>query len=352
MNASDIERTAADWLVKRTSGTWTEQQQTQLEAWFDASLSHRIAFIRLEAVWNQSGRLQALGPAAASGSAPPRGAWLDTGSLPIAPASEERDEQRSPVPAASMRGRYFALAASVVVLVMAASFAAYWLWPAGERYITRVGAIDTVPLTDGSRITLNTDTQVRVALKATERLIELDRGEAYFEVAKDRARPFIVRVASKRVIAVGTKFSVRRDQDDIQVIVTEGTVRFEATEDADASANSQAVRAELLTEGAIALSRAGSVIVQRESTDQLRDHLSWRSGYLVFRDTPLAEAVAEFNRYNRRKIVIEDPAIAGIEVGGNFKSDSTDVFLWMLRNAFAIDVDAGAGAEDIVLRSR
>lgn len=349
MNALDIERTAADWLVKRTSGTWTDQQQTELEAWIDASLAHRIAYVRLETVWHQSGRLQALGAATTPGQVPPRGTWLDTASLPIVLPSEQRDERRFWTLAAPSR-RHIAAAASIVVLLLAASFAGYALWPAGERYTTRIGAIDTVPLTDGSRVTLNTDTRLRVALKPSERLIELDKGEAYFEVAKDPARPFIVRVAGRRVIAVGTKFSVRRDRNDIQVIVTEGAVRLEVAADAREAQNSQGSAGELVTEGAIALSRAGSVIVQQESTEQLQDHLSWRSGYLVFRETLLAEAVAEFNRYNRRKIVIEDPAIARIEVGGNFKSDSIDVFLWMLQTAFPIDVDTDA--EDIVLRSR
>src|SRR5262249_47175706 len=96
----------------------------------------------------------------------------------------------------------------------------------GGRYSTPVGGIDNVALADGSRMTLNTDTRIRVALTETERRIELDKGEGFFEVAKDPSRPFVVYAGNKRVVAVGTKFSVRRENDDVEVIVTEGRVRL------------------------------------------------------------------------------------------------------------------------------
>jgi transmembrane sensor len=343
MNALEIEKTAADWLVKRTSGTWSSQEQAELNAWVEASLAHRIAYLRIEAVWNQTGRLQALAAGAAPNAVPPRGAWLDTGSLPIAHPPAKPSEGEIAVRSVWKRNRVAALAASFMVLFAAAGAVGYVLWPLGGRYATSVGGMETVPLDDGSQITLNTDTRLRVAINPAQRLIELDKGEAYFEVAKDPARPFIVAAGGKRVIAVGTRFSVRRHVNDIEVIVTEGSVRIEEEQKLPDTAK-------LISAGAIARTRHGTVVVENEPPAQIENHLSWRSGYLVFRDTPLAEAVAEFNRYNDRKIVIEDPAIAAMQVGGNFKSDSTDVFLWMLRNGFPVEVDQKG--EDIVLKAR
>lgn len=347
MNALEIERTASDWLVKRTSGVWSSREQAEFDAWIGASISHRVAYIRIEAVWNQAGRLQALTAGTASDTAPARGAWLRTGSLPRIDSSDRSRPWGASADSTSTRRRVVALVAGVMVLLGAASIIGYVLWPASGLYTTRVGAVDTVPLADGSRITLNTDTRVRVALEPTERLIELEQGEAYFEVAKDAARPFIVSMGAKRVVAVGTKFSVRRDVHDVQVVVTEGSVRLE--EQLDLRSRDPG-GAKLLPAGSVARAREGAVTVRSEPVDQIQEHLSWRSGYLVFHDTPLADAVAEFNRYNRRKIVVEDPAIAAIEVGGNFKSDSTDVFLWMLQNGFQIDVDTDG--QDIILKSR
>jgi len=96
------------------------------------------------------------------------------------------------------------------------------LAPGGTRYSTPVGEIASVPMRDGSKVTLNTDSQIRVTLTDSERRVDLKYGEAFFEVSKDPKRPFVVNAGGKRVIAVGTQFSVRRDANDIQVVVTEG----------------------------------------------------------------------------------------------------------------------------------
>ena len=199
--------------------------------------------------------------------------------------------------------------------------------------------MDTVPLADGSHVTLNTDSRIRVALEAKERRVDLDRGEAFFDVAKDPARPFIVQAGDKRVVAVGTQFSVRRDHNDIRVAVTEGKVRVE-------DASSPVV----LTAGSVARTANTEVLVHEAAGAEVEELLSWRSGYVVFRDTALADAVAEFNRYNTRKIIIEDPAIAAIRIGGNFRSNNTDAFLWLLQSGFPVTVEETH--DQVVLKRR
>lgn len=204
------------------------------------------------------------------------------------------------------------------------------LWHQGSldrnRYTTPVGGIASVPMEDGSTITLSSNSQVRIAITQTQRRVELDQGEAFFDVAKDGARPFVVDAGERRIVAVGTQFSVRRDRDDVRVIVTEGTVRIERPSTKDT----------VLAAGTVALTRPEAIIVQTKPTPELEEALSWRFGYLVFHATPLAAAVAEFNRYNPRRIIIEDPELATVPISGNFRATNVDAFVRLLRDGFAI----------------
>jgi transmembrane sensor len=206
-----------------------------------------------------------------------------------------------------------------------------------SRYSTPVGGIASLPMEDGSKITLSSNSQVRIAMTSEQRRVELQTGEAFFEVAKDRTRPFVVDAGDRRIVAVGTKFSVRKDRDDVRVIVTEGTVRIER----------EATRDILMAAGTVARARTEAIIVQKKPTHELEEALSWRFGYVVFHETPLAEAVAEFNRYNSRRIVIDDPALASIPVSGNFRATNVDAFVRLLRDGFSVRAQDHGG--EIVL---
>jgi transmembrane sensor len=241
--------------------------------------------------------------------------------------------------------------------VFAAAGALTWyVSTSGPYYHTPVGGIASVPMSDGSKVTLNTESAIRLAVSETVRAVELERGEAFFEVAKDPNRPFIVSAGNKRVVAVGTKFSVRRDGNDLRVFVTEGKVRFEddsliassavqSSHQAGAIPDSGTVKhrddgnAMLLAAGAIARAGDSGVIVQEKSLPEVEDYLSWRSGYLTFRDIPLADAVAEFNRYNERKIFIQDPTVAAIRFSGKVRPTSFEGFVRLLESAFPIHAE-------------
>jgi transmembrane sensor len=191
-----------------------------------------------------------------------------------------------------------------------------------------------VALADGSRVTLNTGTQIRVSLGATERRIDLDSGEAFFVVAKDHSRPFLIHVANKKVVAVGTAFSVRLSADpDIQVVVTEGRVELRP------SSSDSSDRGTVLNAGTIARTLSNEVLAQVVTEAETERQLSWRNGFLVFHDTPLSEAVAEFNRYSQYELVIADPSIAGIHIGGKFRSNNVEGFLTLLEQGFPIAVE-------------
>jgi transmembrane sensor len=240
--------------------------------------------------------------------------------------------------------------AAVATLLLGMGVGAYLaLAPNGETYATAIGGLASVPLADGSQVTLNTDSRIRIALTDTERLVELGHGEAFFEVSKDAARPFVVRVGNKRVIAVGTKFSVRREGDDIEIVVTEGKVRVE--DRAAGRGSSVDGSADVfLTPGNIARTDDAGVLVQRKTLREAEEQLSWRTGVLMFRDQSLGDAAAEFNRYNVRKIVIQDPIVATLKIEGNFRATNVEGFVRLLESGFP--VRAETQANQIVLATK
>ena len=371
MDSEIVEQQAAQWLARRLGDTWTAADEAERDAWLERRTAHRVAYIRLEAAWQYAARLQALGVGVPQGVVPSRGAWDEIGSVRCAqpqthppPSRQTRAAHTQP---RFVRLSLFALAATVLMFAVGLHFT-----PAvpflGTSYSTPVGGMANLPLADGSRLILNTDTHVRVKYSARERRILLERGEAFFEVAKDKTRPFVVYAGENRVVAVGTKFSVRRDRGDVQVIVTEGRVNLAAsvaparlgpgtprTVSAEpvvgpVMATAAVVPLRSLTAGMIARSSKDEVVVRRRAAAEAEALLSWRSGYVVFDDVSLADAVAEFNRYIERKIVIEDRSLAGLHIGGNFRSNNADAFLWLLQNGFQIEVERSA--DKIVLKHR
>jgi transmembrane sensor len=132
-----------------------------------------------------------------------------------------------------------------------------------------------------------------------------------------------------RVIAVGTRFDVRRDAGKLRVVVTRGLVRLQSADD-------PAKPPAMLPAGSIATVAGDEVAVQQVSPDEAAQALSWRSGFVVFHNTPLAEAVREFNRYNARQIVIADPSLETLRVGGNFKLDNSDAFVRLMQSVFPV----------------
>jgi transmembrane sensor len=329
MNSEQIEAAAAAWFAKREGGAWNAADQAQLHEWIDSSTAHRIAFIRLTTAWERSGRLKVLGAGVSQGTIPNRDSWgfasVSSGSPTDIPGVRTMRQSRFPP-------RILAIA---VLLVAATAAGMIWHFSTNRAnsYSTAIGAVATVPLSDGSKVTLNTDSQIHVALDSTARRIELDHGEAFFEVSKDFARPFVVEIADKRVVAVGTKFSIRRDGNDIRVLVADGRVRIERRGASDKEAVAQ------VAAGSEARTAQTAILIDQLTPAQVEQLLSWRTGYIVFRDTSLADAVADFNRYNVRKIAIQDPAIAGIRIGGNFRSNDADAFLWLLQSGFPINVE-------------
>jgi transmembrane sensor len=234
--------------------------------------------------------------------------------------------------------------AATILLAVGLLFGVYRTWFTGERYATAVGAVASLPLADGSRMTLNTDSKVRVVFSEQQRHVDLSQGEAFFEVAHDSRRPFVVQAGNQRIVAVGTQFSVRREGDGVQVVVTEGRVRVENNEPrqgegADLAAIRPHTSRIMLSAGGVARTRKDAVDVQNHPLAEAEEILSWRSGYVFFRATRLDEAVAEFNRYNSRQIVIRDPGVAAMQLTGKFRATNTDAFVNLLERTYGIEVE-------------
>lgn len=341
--ASDIEAVAAAWLERREWANLDASAEHELEAWLSASTAHRVAYIRLVAAWERAERLKALGAGIPAGEVPPRESFgftrprVSTGAshdeAPTTPS--ERLGEAMPGSARTRWQRYgWGAAASVAVVLVGALW--YEIVGKWQSYGTPVGTIAPVVLADGSRITLDSNTQVSVDLRSDRRIVQLDRGEALFDVAKDAARPLIVEVGDKHVTAVGTTFSVRRDSNEIHVWVVEGRVKVDAGRDFDQK------RAIELDAGAEATTSQGRFVVDRPGLGEIERTLSWRDGFLVFHETPLAVAVEEFNRYRTQKIEIEDRSIDTIMIGGRFRCTDSDGFLELLQKGFPISVTRDA----------
>jgi len=373
---SQIEDEAAEWLARRDSENWSEHDEARLQRWIEASTARRIAYLRLKSTWDAAARLRTL----RAGPMPGASAEMNVPSpddLRRAPFFEQSPILRRPAPVGSAlevgsddttsadnpgaavsippRRRTFPrgpAAVSVIVLTIvlavAAALGAYQLGIGrGDRYSTAVGGFASVPMADGSKVTLNTDSEIRVAITSKERRIDLDQGEAFFEVAHDETRPFIVRAGSKRVVAIGTQFSVQHLGEVVRVLVTEGRVRVENSDSAGSADGDLDAGAVLLSAGDMARARQSAMVVQKSLPPQVEDSLSWREGYLRFHETPLADAVAEMNRYNRPKILIDDPRLAALRISGTFRPTQYEAFVRVLQDGFSIH--ARTAGERIVL---
>jgi len=298
--AVHIEEEAARWLLRREEPGWSEADAQALEAWLTDSSAHQAAFWRLEHGWRRADRLAA-----------------------------------RPLPAPKTKTpwsrRFAPLAASLVALIGAGVWLAHDA--AGRVYATDVGGHEVAPLPDGTRVELNTDTKLRADVTREHREVWLDKGEAYFEVAHDKAHPFTIYAGKRKVTVLGTKFSVRRTGDEVQVTVVEGRVRVDPV---DAPKPTPPA---VLTPGQIAIAKGAATLVTPKTVAAAQSELSWRQGMLVFDQYTVERAAEEFNRYNRRKIIVTSPEAAAIRIGGTFETDNIDGFVELLQQGYGLKIE-------------
>lgn len=215
--------------------------------------------------------------------------------------------------------------------------------PADPIFTTAVGELSTFHLADGSAVTLSTDSAVKVNAWTQERRLTLLRGQAFFKVAKDAARPFVVAVGDKQVTAVGTAFDVRLDAGKLSVTLLEGRVRIAGP----------SPRGERMVEMS-----AGSKFVAADAADwtiaaiDTVKESAWLQGRLVFDGEPLSAVVDEMNRFSTRKLRVADPQVAATPVSGVFKTGQVDAFVAAIRSYGLADIGHADGREIVLIRPR
>src|SRR6202030_1776060 len=231
--AQEIEAKAAEWLTRHEQPEWSQADQAALDGWLDESMSHKAAFWRLEHAWQMADRIGALS------------------AQDIAPRPRR---MRLPL-------KWWQAGALAASLLLAVAFVGLHSRPTlsppstVDTFDTGIGGHRIVPLEDGSRIELNTATNLRTLISKKRRDVWLDRGEAFFDVAHIEGSTFVVHAGPRLVTVVGTQFSVRRDGDQVTVAVIKGRVRVEDTTRGESSATTTA------TPGDVAIGVGSSTMV-------------------------------------------------------------------------------------------
>jgi len=309
---TSIEARAADWIAERdrAGSAWPAERQAALEAWLNAATAHRVAWLRLDQAWRRADRLRALqaAPSPVNSKPSPMPWW-------------KLKQQRR-----AIGGALAGL--SLLALVLAVQVVAPLRGSDAQSYATARGQREAVALADGSRLTLNTATRLRTAVTAKQREVWLEQGEAFFDIAHDASRPFVVHAGRQTVTVLGTKFSLLREGERLRVAVLEGRVQVQAEQS----------RPAVLVRDDTAVAEASNVLVSRQTSQQLNAALSWLQGKLVFDQVSLAEAASQFNRYNRKQLVITDAAAASIGIGGVFDANNAEAFARLLHAGFGLQV--------------
>lgn len=307
MNAASPKRTAVDRRIRAEAAAWVARlhgpdRARELEAgfrrWLAEHPAHAAEFELATDAWNETAGVSS--------------------DAPLRVSNHEKAARRRP--------RYVApvsvgLAACLLVVI--------WITQILGRSTvsTSIGEQRTISLGDGSRVTLNTNSRIVVQYGERTRSVTLQDGEAYFQVVHDPARPFIVRAGNKKIIDVGTSFVVRRNgvgEGSLSVTVIEGRVAVAPLDVADLLPQVRPLKVLFVSAGSRLLIRPHAPpSIEIEPAEQAT---AWLGGRLVFNDTALGDAAAQFNRYNQVKIILSAPQLDKIRVGGVFLTGASQSF--------------------------
>jgi len=354
---TQIYEEAAEWLVKHRDGDLGSAEKAQFDAWLRSSPQHVRAYLEMSAIWED---VAALG---ADSTPDSEQLWAlarneaNVFALPAPVASPPRANQpkRSAARAtrvertAASRAGLWGLAA--LALIAMGAFATWLGWDR-NTYVTAIGEQRSLLLSDGSTLELNSRSRVRVRYTKERRDVDLLEGQALFHVAHNAARPFMVHSSSTRVLAVGTQFDVYKKPASTIVTVVDGKVEVMATHPSSTGEDTNAATMHLApeesrsgAETAIYLAAGQQLTIDtgRSSIARALDTgagpqpaniaatTAWTQHNLIFESTPLSEVADEFNRYNRRPLVITAPEISGMRISGMFSSADPALFLKFLR---------------------
>jgi transmembrane sensor len=310
---------AAFWHGRLEDGEPDAHERERFEAWLAADPRHRAAYESVERSWTGLAN-----------------AAMDERILSMRREALKKTPKTPKTPKHRMRPT--AIAASILVAVLVIGLlirlGPRGAYPNGAEFATQVGQRSSITLADGSTVVLNTASRIRVAFDPQVRRVRLLAGQAWFEVAKNQRRPFVVEAGDRRVTAHGTAFDVRlEDHDQVQVTLIEGRVSVEALKAAGAAGSGPIERVDLLPGDQLVAAVARPAT--KHKTD-LAKATSWREGQLIFDDDTLETAVAEVNRYSTERIVLADPRLKSLRMSGVFIAGHTDSFVETVTGHFPI----------------
>ncbi len=292
---------ATHWFARERLGALDEADRQARDAWLAADPEHARQYRAMQALWRVADRLP------------------EADMRAILARSDE-------APARPARRRFAMGVSAACALMLAAGVFGPRLWSPAPDFTQSVatarGERQRVALPDGSLVELNTDTRIRVALFADRREVELLTGEALFTVSPDAARPFTVNAGAAQVLVTGTRFNVRRDGAAVALAVDEGSVAF--------STGSWWNRNTRHLTAGFAANYAPGAPLAAPHQENVAAITAWQRGRLVFRDTPLAQVVAELNRYLRSPLRIDDRKLAQLRVAGTLPIDEPESVLDVL----------------------
>lgn len=315
---TDAER----WLARLHSPDCTANERVEFERWRSADAAHAAAYVAAERLWT---RVQELADdpavAAAFANAKSRSFWrLGAKRYLFTPLG---------------------LAASLVAATLL-GFAAFRLVGAPENYRTDLGEQREVTLADGSSVVLDTASALRVELDSKHRMIYLDGGQAHFAVARDSARPFIVKAGGSVITALGTSFDVRNERAEITVTLMQGRVAVTPASEKDG---------EILLPGErVTISATTGLKHKQKMVVDVDASSAWTQGNLIFKDTELQDAISEINRYTPQKIRIGDSSLAAMPISGVFHVGDPVAVVIALQRSFPISAASGPNGETLLTR--
>jgi transmembrane sensor len=342
---------ACEWFVEFRSGDLDDSGRQRFDLWARKSPEHLAAYLEIAAIWNEGSTLDPnmqwdlptlIAQAAAdftnvvplAGRSRTDASAVIPSHTPVSPvrtqvaqSQQSRAERVSPV--------WFRVAASIAAVGLIVGTLIWYQRLRDPVYATMFGEQRSITLDDGSVVDINSHSRIRVRYSANERDIDLLEGQALFHVAKNPARPFFVRSATTQVRAVGTEFDVYQRLGSTLVTVVEGRVSVVKETDPHTDA-SDAGQAQNAGNAPILLS-AGEQILVTSLSMRKADHANiavataWTQRQLEFESASLTEVAEEFNRYNKRQLVIEDPTLYDFHISGVFSSSDPASLVRFLR---------------------
>ncbi|EJU13367.1 anti-FecI sigma factor FecR [Sphingomonas sp. LH128] len=293
---------AARFVARMDADGWTEADESELQAWLAEDPLRQGLLLQVQAQW------LALTPE------------VEAPAVPV--------EEEEPAPSGwGRRGVLAGLAASAALAFVGLRWS-----QSPAAYTTKLGEIRRLPLPDGSVMTMNSGSELTVSMATKLREVQLAQGEAWFEVAKDAQRPFVVAAGNVRVRAVGTAFSVRRRETGVEILVTEGIVETWADGD-------QSLRMKLEAGDRAMLSAHAVIDYETGISSSVDRALAWRGGMIDLNGRTLYDAADEFNRYNQRQIIIADPRVAREEFDGLFRVNDPEGFAEAVKASLGVSLD-------------